>query len=194
MSACTSYRELLLDVLYGEVSEPDHAAFEAHCAGCDSCRDDFERLRAVSQGLAAWEPVEAPILARTWPLRRRSFRELLRSPRLAWSAAAAALLLGLLLRADLRVQNGVVRVSLAMPGATATPSSLEPEQVAAVIQAAINQSEDRQRRELALVLAGMVEQIESDVAQQLYTVHSDLDRLENTTYRVVNASQWSLKP
>ena len=87
MSVCTHYRELLLDVLYGEVSEPDRASFEAHTASCEGCRGELERLTAVSRELSVWEAVEAPVLARTWPARRR-LRLLWRSPQLAWGAAA----------------------------------------------------------------------------------------------------------
>ncbi|HEX9638199.1 MAG TPA: zf-HC2 domain-containing protein [Acidobacteriota bacterium] len=194
MSACNSYRELLMDALYGEISAADRTAFETHSASCSDCREDFERLRRVSSELRTWEQVDAPVLARTWPARRRGLRHFLGSPRLAWSAAALALLLGLLLRADLRIGGGVVQLSFALPGVAAAPyqaapAALDAEQVAAAIQNAVAVSEERQRRELALVLATMVEQIETDMAHQFYSVQSNLDRLENTTFRVVNASQ-----
>jgi hypothetical protein len=194
MSACTAYRELLLDVLYDEAAEPDRAGFEVHCAACEECRAELERLTTVSRELKAWPAVAAPRLARAWPP-RRSRASFWSSPRLAWGVAALALVAGVALRADLRFDGGVARISLALPGTEIAPAALTPEQIAAAVQSAIAVSEERQRRELALVLSSMVDQIEGDLAQQLYAVHRDLDRLENTTFQVVNASQtWSAQP
>ena len=89
---CTEVREDRMDVLYGEAGPDAEQRVLAHHAACDSCRDEFDELRAVRRALGAWRlPAEV----------RPGIRARRIHP-LAGLAAAAGLLLAL---------GGAVRLS-----------------------------------------------------------------------------------
>jgi hypothetical protein len=106
---CESSREDLLAVLYGEADAAVHARFDAHQAGCATCRDELHALRSLRGTLAAWK---LPELAAP-------------RPRAVWAgwralAAAAGLLLALggalgLSGAELQYARGGLSVRLGRP-------------------------------------------------------------------------------
>ena len=105
--AFTGDREAtVIGYLYGEIDQPEKAAFESHLAACAVCRHEIAELRAARLPLEKWQPPElAGILS--GPV--RSSR-----PRPWWSevppwaqAAAALLFLGVAAgAANLRVSYG----------------------------------------------------------------------------------------
>ena len=52
-------KERLVAFLYGETSDRERAEVEAHLAGCVTCAEEVDELRAVRVDLAAWQPPEA---------------------------------------------------------------------------------------------------------------------------------------
>lgn len=76
MSECTSYRDDLLDVLYGEADLATRRRFAEHERACASCRDELGALRRVRGDLSAWA-LPAALQPR-------------RAPRIAWRPALAA--------------------------------------------------------------------------------------------------------
>ena len=54
-------KERLVAFLYGETSDRERAEVEAHLAGCVTCAEEVDELRAVRVDLAAWQPPEADL-------------------------------------------------------------------------------------------------------------------------------------
>lgn len=54
-------KTLLVSYLYGEVSDTERAAVEAHVATCAACADELDSLGAVRADLARWEPPAADL-------------------------------------------------------------------------------------------------------------------------------------
>jgi anti-sigma factor RsiW len=121
--------ELILGFLYGELSEPERRAFDAHLSTCPHCRSEVAELRATLGHLAAWTPPEPDFGfhivrgANAVAPPRRWWR----AP--AWGLAAAAVLVlaaaAAIANIELRYDaNGlVVRTGWARDGAAAQPPS-----------------------------------------------------------------------
>ena len=110
MMDCDAVRERLIDLLYEELTPPERSAVEAHLAGCDACREQWDRLRfarsvVTDYGLA--EPVTEGFIAPGSPVasRRVWFRV----------AAAAAVAAGLILAVWVFHGTGVP-TAVAQPG------------------------------------------------------------------------------
>lgn len=114
----TSFRcddkTLLVSYLYGEVSDAERAAVDAHVASCAACADELASLGAVRSDLARWEPPAAdlgfqivqaapPPVARAW----------WRPPVWAPMALAAGLLLAVgaaLANVEVQAANGGITI------------------------------------------------------------------------------------
>jgi hypothetical protein len=142
---CTSLREPLLEVLYGEAEPATARQVEEHLAGCAACREELTALKRLRLHLASWEiprslgPIARPPLRR-WP------RAL---------AVAAGLLFGLatglaLRGAELRYEAG--RVSLRLG---ANDSDLRQ---------ALAGLEARQQREMAALRTSLASPSQPDAA------------------------------
>ncbi len=53
---CKDFESLTADALGGELLAEERAAFEAHVAGCESCRRDYESLTETVQQVASLPP------------------------------------------------------------------------------------------------------------------------------------------
>jgi anti-sigma factor RsiW len=86
--------ETLVAYLYEDMDSAERAAFEAHIAGCPTCREELAELDAVRAQLARWTPPEParPFAYRPSPpgARTRLGKTLGDSP--AWAQVAAAML------------------------------------------------------------------------------------------------------
>lgn len=127
LMTCQS-KDLLVGYLYGECTQDERRAVEAHLAECAECHAEVDGLTDVRTSLTAWE---APAL----PAHVRVVVESSKPPRRVWDqwwiaaplAAAAVLVLaaaaGL---ANLEIQYGtqglVVRTGWAQAAATAAPA------------------------------------------------------------------------
>jgi hypothetical protein len=85
--------EALASFLYEEDgADPQHAAFGAHLAGCDACRDELAALQTARQTLTHWIPPESrPVLVPRQPPQRRSLAAWLGAVP-GWAQVAAAML------------------------------------------------------------------------------------------------------
>lgn len=115
---CTSFRDQMLDVLYGETDALTALRVAEHQASCPTCREEMEALRRVRGRLAAWDLPDLPPVGR--PAASRFART---GPRRAWLglAAAAALVLSAgtalgLSGSELRFEDGRVAFRLGRAG------------------------------------------------------------------------------
>jgi hypothetical protein len=108
---CSTFRDDMMDVLYGEADAEVDARFEAHRASCASCRDEITSLAGVRQNLQAWG-VEPRL-----ETRRRRFALPSWRPLAAAAAVLVAFTTGLLVaKTDVQMRDGALMVRFA-PGA-----------------------------------------------------------------------------
>jgi hypothetical protein len=192
---CDVYRDRMLDVLYGEASEPDRTEAEAHLAACGECRQEFAEFRRLRRDLAAWE---APVPSRALRARR---------PMASLGLAAAALLatgaaIGLA-GAEVRRDQAGWSVRLGRPGAAlearldeqearhqreldalrarldrpaAATAAGEPS--AAALRLLVEESERRQEERLVQALADLSERTEAQRRYDLAQVSAGMSYLE----------------
>lgn len=128
---CDVYRDRMLDVLYGEATEPDRKEAEAHLAACGECRQEFADFRRLRRDLAAWE-APAPVRA------RRGGR-----PLAALGLAAAAVL----------ATGAAVALAGAEVRRDQTGWSVRVGPAAAALEARLDEQEARHQRELEALRA-----------------------------------------
>lgn len=160
-------KERLIAFLYGEASDHERAQVEAHLAGCRSCADEVDDLRAVRVDLAAWQPPDADLGFRIVRETVTASRRWWQVPAWAPLAMAAGLLLAFAASVQVEYGNGaiVVRTGWATIGdstptiasgasvaATAVVPSAEPPGAAMSerdVRAAMASLESRLRAEMA---------------------------------------------
>jgi hypothetical protein len=103
---CSSFRDDMMDVLYGEADAETDARFEAHRSACASCRDEILSLANVRQNLQSWS-----VEARPAP---RRFARLGWRPLAAAAAVIVAFSTGLLVaKTEVQMRDGAVVVRYA---------------------------------------------------------------------------------
>ena len=56
---CADCRELLLDLIYGELPSEKAAEVELHLAGCAECREERARMESTRAPFLGWKKREA---------------------------------------------------------------------------------------------------------------------------------------
>ena len=158
-------KQRLIAFLYGEASEREHAEVEAHLAGCATCAEEADELRAVRVDLAAWQPPDADLGFRIVREGVTTSRRWWHVPAWAPMAMAAGLLLALAASVQVEYGNGtiVVRSGWVTGGAPAATAARGPAALAAAptgqtastamseadVRAALASLESRLRAEMA---------------------------------------------
>lgn len=155
-------KERLVAFLYGETSDRERAEVEAHLAGCPSCADEVDQLRAVRVDLAAWQPPDADLGFRIVREGVTTSRRWWRVPAWAPVAMAAGLLLALAASVQVEYGNGAIVVRTGWANAAVqqasgpvAPATQPSEQTASTamseadVRAALASLESRLRAEMA---------------------------------------------
>ncbi len=103
-------KERLVAYLYGETSDRERAEVEAHLAGCATCAEEVDDLRAVRVDLTAWQPPEADLGFRIVREPVTTSRRWWQVPAWAPVAMAAGLLLALAASVQVEYGNGAIVV------------------------------------------------------------------------------------
>ncbi len=103
-------KERLVSFLYGETSDRERAEVEAHLAGCVTCAEEVDELRAVRVDLAAWQPPEAELGFRIVREPVTTSRRWWHVPAWAPVAMAAGVLLALAASVQVEYGNGAIVV------------------------------------------------------------------------------------
>jgi hypothetical protein len=134
---CHSFRDEMMDLLYGEASPAVARRLEEHEAACRECRDELASFRALRRDLATWQVPAGPVRAPAF----------LASARAYLAAAAAVLALGLgglaARGSEIRYENGRFAFRL---GPAPRPDA---------VPAALAAQEERHRREIQSVRAAL---------------------------------------
>lgn len=122
---CTDARDRLAGLVYGDLTPPEAAAVEVHLASCAGCRHEYAALRHVRSLLDVVPTRSAAVdMPRLYEqaarVRGRQFRRW-RVAALAAGAAAAALLLALGLRWELRIDAHQLTLRWGAPPEIAAP-------------------------------------------------------------------------
>jgi hypothetical protein len=182
---CTSYRDVMLDVLYEEASPEVAKRLEEHVALCGACRDE----------LAAFRRVRADLRSDTLPQLgpARAAQRLGRWPRAALAAAAVVIALlgaglGRLVQLERRLELQSARhaqelAALQAALAAGTPGTVESHgnDVIQRIEALIRESEERQGRRVEESLRQLAQRAESQRRYDLARVSAGLAYLDGRT-------------
>jgi hypothetical protein len=202
---CEQIRTLMMDYLYDELSKEDHETFNAHLDQCRECREEMESLKTTSGILQQWKGVESEI--RVIAVKERSFtfakfKEFLndgffRPKKLAigFACAFSAIFLFLALaNTEISISNGNFKMrmslfdgseQLAHSGIANSSQAVEEllRENLQLTRSLIEQSEARQRQELAYVLSSFKEDIDLQRYQDLSLIKYGLKELQKNTYQ-----------
>jgi hypothetical protein len=191
---CDTYRDQMLDLLYGEASDAARRAVEDHQARCASCRDEMAAFRRLRRDLSSWNVPATVRVRRTvtlWP-------GLAAAAALVLAAGSAAVLAGGELRRDehgwslrlgrdaasslqarLDEQEKRHRAEMAeLRAALITPASADREALRAVAEEVVLRSEQRQEARMQEALARMGEHYDAQRRYDLAQVSAGLSYLE----------------
>jgi hypothetical protein len=183
--ACEEFRDVMLDVLYGEGDAAGRRAFESHHQQCADCRDELRALRGTRRDLREWVVPARPGAARTMGAGTAR----------AWLPLAAAVLLGIAvglalagshrrmetLTAALQEQDQRHRTEIAALRATLAAERPASEPALEDVRRLIRESEARQALVLDASLRGMAERTDALRRQDMAQVSAGLSYLEGRT-------------
>jgi anti-sigma factor RsiW len=173
---CESYRDDMLELLYGEAAEETRRRVSGHHEACRECREEFQALRGVRRDLAAWT---LPV-----PARRRP------SAAPSWLPLAAALVVALAGLALSRVEVSALRERVArleagqaaLAATAAVPAAVSPDQeLVARFERMVAESEARQARLVEASLAGLESRQETRRRYDMAQVSAGLSYLDGKT-------------
>ncbi len=183
---CTNYRELMIEVLYGEAPAEAAARFEEHLAECGGCREELAAFRRVSAEL------KSDVLPALHPPARRT--RLAAWPRGLVAAAAVALLaLGAgfsrLVQLERRLTLQEARHAQEIAALESALNERGASQPAAVagsdgferFEALLRESESRQSRRVEESLRKLAERTEAQRRYDLARVSAGLAYLDGRT-------------
>ena len=205
---CAELKELLMQVALDEASAEERARVEEHMTGCQACRHAFAEWKLtrklVAQGLPQEEP---PQRIRFVPSRQPAtgfggwmWQRAFRIP--VGIAAGIALVAFALTLAGARVSIGPGgwEVALGRPGSAAgqavsVSQTFTPDQVKALVSAAVHESEQRQRAETVQFIEKAVGRLDQRQQTTLHDVSMQMalfDRYQNDFYKNNESTMYHL--
>lgn len=156
----------LVAYLYGEASDHEGAQVEAHLAGCRSCADEVDDLRAVRADLTAWQPPDADLGFRIVRETVTAGRRWWQVPAWAPLAMAAGLLLAFAASVQVEYGNGaiVVRTGWATRGDSTTIASGAPVAGTAVVRSAGPAGAAMSDRDVRAAMASLESRLRAEMA------------------------------
>jgi hypothetical protein len=211
---CEQIQSLVMDFLYDEISEEDREIFIAHLSQCESCQKELESLKNTSHFLQQWEDIDPDFNVVmvtkkvSWlSLIKERWVQLLPKPKqivygLAYVAVGIFLILAIA-NTEISYRQGEFKMSM---GLFSRPSSQEKadnllnqefvEQLHQenyyLMNSLIDQSEARQRKEMAATILRLRQDFERQRVEDLNLVGFGLDNVERNTYRQIKRTDNSL--
>lgn len=196
---CSDIKLMLMDFLYGEISDEDKALLQDHLAQCSICHDEVEALQHTSKMLQHWEDVD-PRLNLVFVHESQSVWSRLiqwlpiSSKKLAYGLAigfAIVIMLLSIANIDLSYREGHFSLKMGLlPRKEIQPTSTPNDELIAQIQqqnlqlmtTLIQQSEERQRKQVIATLTEFSRDIENRRTADLRLVGAGLDEIEKSVY------------
>lgn len=208
MTRCEEIRSLMMDYIYDEISEADSNAFELHLSECPECRAEVESLKRTSCILGEWvepEPDIRVIAVKEKPSAYLKLKELIsnwvsRPKKLAYGFAytfTAVFLLIAFANTEISLNNGVFNMRMGFfdrseqQGNTGdeNPSPLVGELLRQNFQlttSLLEQSEEKQRKEIAYLLTTLKTALDQQRYQDLLTIQYELKNIQKTTHQQIS--------
>lgn len=202
---CEQIRTLIIDYLYNELSKEDRKAFNIHLDKCRECTEEVESLKTTSGILRNWKDVESDIrvvLVKEKSFSFSKFKEIIINPMLrpkrlavGFTCAFLALFLFLALaNTEISVSNGNFSMRMSLFDQREQQNRSDPANSSQLVEelvrenfqltrSLIEQSEIRQRQELAYVLSSFKKDIDQQRYQDLNLIRYGFDDLQKNTYR-----------
>lgn len=198
---CDDTKLLLMDLLYNEISEENEAMLKDHLSECVSCREEFESLKNTSGIMQKWEDVD-PKLNLVFVSDKKSIFGALKDKfsfapkKLAYGFAlgfVTVVLLFSLANTEISYKDGDFSLKMGIFKNGAEQNQLSPEmqqalmaqvreQNAQLINQLMQQSEQRQRQELAATLAKFSQEFNYQRTNDLKLVGAGLNEIEQKLY------------
>lgn len=211
---CNQIQPLFMDFLYDEISDDDRQMVQAHLSECDSCQRELDSLRKTSQLLQQWEEVDPDFNVVmvtekvSWFGRLKGWvTKLLPRPKkivygLAYSLVGVLLVLAVA-NTEIVYRQGEFNVRMGLfskPTPLQTTDNLATQQLLEQLQkdnyilmnSLIQQSETRQRKEIASALIQLRQDVERQRVEDLSLVGFGLDNVEKNTVRQMRKTDNSL--
>ncbi len=203
-----------MDFIYDEISDEDRSLFLAHLSECQSCQQELEALKQTSSILQCWEDIDPDfnvVLVTEKVSWLRQFRARLaqvfpKPKKIAYGLACLAV--GILLflaiaNTQMSYRQGEFKMSMGLfskPSEQAAANDLLTQQFIEKLQqenyyltnSLIQQSEIRQRKELASSILKLKQDFERRRVEDLNLVGFGLDNIEKKTYRQIQRTDKSL--
>ena len=196
---CEDAKLLFMDFLYDEISTKDAAELKAHLAECEGCRLELQSLKQTSQIMKHAEDVD-PKLHLTFVSETRSIwdglRARIRPLKIGYGLAigfASVLLVLSIINAEINYRDGDFSLKMSLMPRQAAPQTeaiYDQEQRITELQqqnlqlmnTLLQQSEQRQRRELINALAQFSQDFDNRRSADLQIVGVGLDEIEKSLY------------
>ena len=198
---CDDTKLLLMDLMYEEISEENEAMLRKHLSDCVSCREEFESLKNTSGILQKWEDVD-PKLNLIFVSDKKSVFSALKEKfsfapkKLAYGFTlgfVTIILLFSLANTEISYKDGDFTLKMGIFKNTTEQPQLSPEirqalmeqvrkQNVQLLNQMIQQSEQRQRQELAATLAEFSREFNYQRTNDLKLVGAGLNEIEQKLY------------
>ena len=211
---CSDLKPLFMDYIYDEISDKDRSLFLTHLSQCQSCQKELAALKHTSNILQRWEDVnpdfnivmqmeKVPWFSKM----KEGLASLFPTPkRFVYGVASVIVGIFLLLaiaNAEISYRKGEFKMSLGLfskPSAKATVDDALTQQLIQKLQqenfyltsSLIQQSEARQRKELASNILKLKQDFEHQRVEDLNMVGFGLDNIEKNTFRKIESTDKSI--
>ena len=211
---CSDLKPLFMDYIYDEISDKDRSLFLTHLSQCQSCQKELAALKQTSNILQRWEDID-PDFNIVMQMEKVSWfskmKEGLASlfpthKRFVYGFASVTVGIFLLLaiaNTEISYRKGEFKMSLGLfskPSARTTVDDALTQQIIQKLQqenfyltsSLIQQSEDRQRKELASNILKLKQDFEHQRVEDLNMVGFGLDNIEKNTFRKIESTDKSI--
>lgn len=211
---CNDLKTLFMDFLYDEISDTDRDLFLTHLSQCQSCQQELAALKKTSNIIQQWENVDPDfnVVVVTdkvsWHhyLKDRLAHLIPKPRKIAYGIIFATAIIFLLLAAantEITYRQGEFKMNLGLFSRPATQQSADKLLASEFIEqlqkqnyyftnSLIQQSEERQRKELASAILQIRQDFERKRIEDLNLVGFGLDKIEQNTFRELKRTDNSL--
>jgi len=173
---CEKYKFLLIEKIYNEISPENAGQLKKHLQRCETCRQEYERLKATTEALRQWEDVEPEVnltfikdtvtgFSHFW----EKIKNINLLPKLAWGFGILLVLLSLA-GFSVRIEDGDFRLSLGIFNRT---PKIPAEQL--ITQA---EFEQRQKKNVAMIAQMLDEYARKDQVKTAVMINDVYQELE----------------
>lgn len=208
---CNDLKPLFMDYLYDEISEDDRKQLLAHLAQCRSCQAEFDALKKTSSVLQKWEDIDPDfnviMVAEKvlwWSQLKNYITNAIPRPKkialgLVYATVGFLLVLSIA-NTQISYRQGEFKMSMGLFSKPAPQDDVLTTEVVKKLQeenyylmsTLLQQSEARQRKEIAATVLQLQQNFERQRVEDLNLVGYGLNNIEQNTNRQIQQTGRSL--